>query len=208
MVATSGPGWHLAPSLVGLFDEADHINPGRDHGSDGTIGDFRHQATVSDHNPDQGWVCAGDVDEDGVDVDLLRQHLVASQDLRVKYLIRNGTIWKAYPNRGFPAWAPQIYAGVNAHDKHLHISVWNTPAARGDRRPWWPQEDDMPSLEEIKELIDDAVADVKANADTIRDGVAAEVRRVLGVELMADSVEQHKADADTGARFQKLLDGS
>jgi hypothetical protein len=39
--------------------------PKRDKSSDGWIGDVRHQAKPSDHNPDaQGWVRAIDVDAD------------------------------------------------------------------------------------------------------------------------------------------------
>ena len=147
MVAVSGPGWKLAPCLVALFAEADRRDPTRDHSSDGSIGNAAHQATTSDHNPADGWVCAGDIDDDNDQpspgVHLLRQHLVASRDARIKYLIHEGTIWKAYENRGLPAWTPQVYTGLNAHLSHLHISVWNTPEARDDTGPWWPEEDDM-----------------------------------------------------------------
>lgn len=179
MVATAGSGWRLAPCLVALFQEADRINPNRDTGSDGSIGDPAHAARVSDHNPADGWVCAGDIDENGVDVDLLRAHLVAGQDPRVKYLIRNGTIWKAYANRGLPAWAPQVYTGVNAHDKHLHISVWNTADARNDTSPWWPEEDDMSEALDKLQAIELRII---ALADDIPDNLAdqlAEIRRNL-----------------------------
>lgn len=161
MVAISGTGWRLAPCLKALFDEADRRKPTRSHAADGTIGDLAHAARESDHNPADGWVCAGDVDDDGdstpiLGVDLLVAHLVASRDRRVKYLIRNGTIWKAYENRGLPPWTPQPYTGPSPHDHHAHISVWNTTEARNDLRPWWPavkpapppdEEDDMAAFE-------------------------------------------------------------
>ena len=147
MVAVSGTGWNLAPCLVALFAEADRRDPTRDDSSDGSIGNAEHAARSSDHNPADGWVCAGDIDDDQDEpspgVHLLRQHLVASRDPRVKYLIHEGTIWKAYENRGLPAWQPQVYTGFNAHKSHLHISVWNTPDARDDTGPWWPEEDVM-----------------------------------------------------------------
>lgn len=149
MVAISGSGWRLAPCLVELFEEADKRDPNRDRTSDGTIGDVAHSARTSDHNPDDGWVCAADIDDDddqaNPGVDLLRAHLVATQDPRVKYLIRNGTIWKAYANNGLPAWTPQVYTGLNDHSHHLHISVWNTAEARNDLSPWWPAPQPQPA---------------------------------------------------------------
>lgn len=227
MVAVSGRGWKLAPCLVELFKEADRRDPSRDHSSDGSIGNAEHSARVSDHNPsDDGWVCAGDIDDDddqeSPGVDLLLRHLVASKDPRVKYVIRNGTIWKNYPNRGLPPWAPQVYSGVNAHRSHLHISVWNTAQARNDLRPWWPvEEDDMPLtdadvlkvadatakvvLARLGLELDDERAEEQAGHNRRRDTLAALFRRVLGVPVMANSAEQHKADEDTGRRFQHLL---
>lgn len=143
MVATSGPGWLLAPCLKLMFDEADKRDPNRDRTSDGSIGDAAHAVRESDHNPADGWVCGADIDDDNDQanpgVDLLRAHLVATKDPRVKYLIRNGTIWKAYENRGLPPWTPQVYTGLNDHSHHLHISVWNTTEARNDLSPWWPK---------------------------------------------------------------------
>lgn len=160
MVAVTGSQggvrWWLAPCLVALFHEADTRDSSRSHAADGSIGDAAHQSRVSDHNPSEGWVCGADIDDDNDQpspgVDLLRQHLVASRDPRVKYLIRNGTIWKAYPNRGLPAWTPQPYTGLNDHSHHLHISVYNTPEARNDTGPWWPTNDeefDMATSDEI-----------------------------------------------------------
>ena len=202
MVALSGAGWCLAPCLVALFNEADKRAPNRSHVSDGSIGDLAHAARVSDHNPADGWVTAGDLDDDGdsqtLGVRLLRQHLVASQDPRVKYLIHEGTVWKAYENRGLPPWTPQPYTGENAHAHHLHVSVWNTDAARNDLSPWWP-EDDMPLNEQDKQWIaqqfdahrkwvraelgtgtepsaKSLYARIRANADTLRDSLAALIR--------------------------------
>jgi hypothetical protein len=205
MVATSGSGWRLAPCLVELFEEADRRKPTRSRVSDGSIGDLAHSTRESDHNPADGWVTAGDLDDDGDSADLgvrlLRQHLVASTDPRVKYLIHEGTVWKAYENRGLPAWTPQPYTGVNAHAKHLHVSVWNTAEARNDLDPWWPgEDDDMPTPEEIRAIVrseldahetwlqmelgtndgdpraDSLYGRIRANAKTIRDGLAALIR--------------------------------
>lgn len=161
MVAIAGSGWRLAPCLVDLFEEADERDPNRDTSSDGSIGNAEHSARESDHNPDDGWVCAADIDDDddqkSPGVDLLRAHLVATKDPRVKYLIRNGTIWKAYENRGLPPWTPQVYTGLNAHKSHLHISVWNTGEARNDLRPWWPQSQPAPQQEEDDDMAEPSV---------------------------------------------------
>jgi len=153
MVATSGRGWRLAPCLGLLFKEADARKPSRSHAADGTIGNAEHAARTSDHNPADGWVCAGDIDDDNdseeLGVDLLIAHLVATRDDRVKQIIGNRTTWKAYDSRGVPAWTPQPYTGPNAHDHHRHISVWNTPEARNDLSPWWPTVKPAPHQEDV-----------------------------------------------------------
>ncbi len=136
MVATAGAGWRLAPCLVALVAEADRRKPSRSRDSDGSIGDTAHSARTSDHNPADGWVCAVDLDDDGdstpiLGVDLLVNHLVASRDPRVKYVIRNGRIWQ--PTTGW-----RTYTGINSHSQHAHISIWNTPNARDDVSAWWP----------------------------------------------------------------------
>jgi hypothetical protein len=147
MVATSGPGWQLAPCLAALVKETDRLFPHRSTASDGSIGDQAHASRASDHNPASGWVCAVDITDDKAhrcDADLLAQHLVASRDPRVKYVIWNGTIVKSYrDSKGVTAWQPQPYTGINAHEKHTHISVHNDPISRANTGPWWPQEDDM-----------------------------------------------------------------
>ena len=55
----------LSKSAVQLREQIDDAFPDRDRTSDGWIGDTRHAARKSDHNPDeQGWVRAIDVDRD------------------------------------------------------------------------------------------------------------------------------------------------
>lgn len=127
MVARSGAGWRLAPSLVTLIDETDRRWPRRSRASDGSIGDVRHQKSKSDHNPHAGFVTAVDITEDpthGPDLWGLWNHLVKTRDPRVKYMIYEGRIIKSYVDpAGRPAWVAQKYTGSNKHDKHLHISV-------------------------------------------------------------------------------------
>lgn len=159
MVAISGNGWRLAPCLIALFQETDRLYPNRSTVSDGSIGDQAHASRASDHNPADGWVYAADVTDDkanGCDADLLAQHLVASRDPRVKYVIWNQTIAKSYPSRGVPAWQPQPYTGANPHDKHTHISV--LADKRTDLRSWWPtQEADDMTPEQAAQLAEAAL---------------------------------------------------
>lgn len=157
MVAISGTGWYLAPSLVALIEETDDRYPTRDRASDGSIGDAAHAARESQHNPENGWVCAVDIDEDlssGLhSLNELARHVVDQRDHRVRYLIYEGRICKSYVDaNGRAAWVWQTYTGLNDHSHHLHVSVWNTPVARDDTGPWWPtpdpveEDEDMPYL--------------------------------------------------------------
>lgn len=163
MVATAGHLWRLSPSLVVLMNETDRRAPQRSKASDGSIGDAAHASRDSDHNPKAprppGWVDAVDITDDdanGCDVGALAHHLVASKDQRIKYLIHKGTIWKAYPNRGLPAWAPQPYTGPSPHTHHLHVSI--VPEGRTVVRPWWPPKATAPKPPTVNVQEDDMAA--------------------------------------------------
>lgn len=133
----------LAPALIAMEAEANRLAPNRSKVSDGSFPSAEHTAAnpTSDHevgdaldlttDPAHGW-----------DMAERFRLIVARRDHRVKYLIHNGTIWKSYPNRGHPAWHPQVYTGSNAHKLHGHTSVLHE--YRNDTSPWWPEEDDMP----------------------------------------------------------------
>lgn len=136
MVAKSGTGWQLAPSLVDLIDEVDAKWPNRKRTSDGSIGDNSHAARASEHNPDRdsdamplGYVSALDVTKDSAaQIETLRRALIA--DPRTWYVIHNRTIWSR--SNGFRA---QGYAGSNPHLVHLHVSLMQTAAA-AKAGPW------------------------------------------------------------------------
>ena len=110
-----------------LREQVDDSYPDRDRRSDGWIGDVRHSARVSDHNPDeQGVVRAIDIDRDLAGVskpdlmpDLADQIRLCAKsgDKRIAYIIFNGKI--ASPKKSW-AWRP--YDGVNKHNHHCHIS--------------------------------------------------------------------------------------
>lgn len=150
MVAEHGTDWNLSPCLIDLMAETDRLFPDRSTVSDGSIGDPAHQARVSDHNPKDprppGWVDAVDITDDdasGCDVGRLVHHLVASRDRRVKYLIHKGTIWKAYPSNGVPAWTPIPYTGPSPHTHHVHVSC--LPGERFYTGAWWAASDIVPN---------------------------------------------------------------
>ena len=133
MVAHQGRGWRLAPSLIAAENQANTLAPRRSQASDGSIGDTAHSARASDHNPAGGWVHAIDLTHDprgGFDAHAQVRGIAARRDPRVKYLISAGEIWD--PKRGW-----RRYTGENRHDKHAHISIWPTAAARNDVRPWF-----------------------------------------------------------------------
>ena len=98
----------------------------RDRTSDGWIGDTRHQARPSDHNPDEQCIVrAIDIDRDlsgkakpDLMPDLADQiRLAARTDKRIAYVIFNGRI--ASSRMGF-RW--RKYTGSNPHDHHCHVS--------------------------------------------------------------------------------------
>jgi hypothetical protein len=111
-----------------LREQLDDSYPDRDRTSDGWIGDVRHSARSSDHNPDaEGIVRAIDIDRDlsgkakpDLMPDLADQiRLFAKRDKskRISYLIFAGRI--ASPRMG---WRWRKYSGINPHNSHLHCS--------------------------------------------------------------------------------------
>ncbi len=126
--------WRVAKSLIKLREQFDALAPHRDTDNDGTIGDTRHQASVSDHNPDdRGVVHAMDISHDpahGVDTWQIADQLRLSHDKRIKYIISNSRIASAT----VAAWSWRRYSGANDHAHHMHISV--TRDGEDDTTPW------------------------------------------------------------------------
>src|SRR3990167_8062122 len=117
--------WRLAKSLETLRAQINSHWPKRSTVSDGTVGDASHASRSSDHNPwiqDQGMgiVSAFDITNDARNgPDLLKLVPLFLKDKRTKYVIFNRKIYNPTIQNG----APRPYTGVNAHQKHLHISV-------------------------------------------------------------------------------------
>jgi hypothetical protein len=120
----------LCKAGAALREAIDDAFPDRSRRRDGWIGDARHAARKSDHNPTaEGVVRALDIDADlgsksaeAFDfADQLR--LLARHDKRISYIIFNHKIasWK-----GNYKW--RAYKGLNPHVAHIHISF----TAKGD----------------------------------------------------------------------------
>jgi hypothetical protein len=112
-----------------LREQFDDTFPDRDRRSDGWIGDTRHSARPSDHNPDRenGFIVrATDTDRDvhksgkpDLMPDIADQLRLAAKkgEKRISYIIFNGRI--ASSRMGW-RWRP--YKGSNPHDHHMHVS--------------------------------------------------------------------------------------
>ena len=111
-----------------LREQFDDTFPSRDRHSDGWIGDTRHSARPSDHNPDaqSGTVRAIDVDRDvsgkakpDLMPDIADQIRLCAKagDKRISYVIFEGRIASAKK-----AWRWRPYDGANKHNHHIHIS--------------------------------------------------------------------------------------
>lgn len=126
----------IAKSLAVLRSQVDAMAPARAKDNDGWLGDARHQATKSEHNPDaSGVVRALDITNDpdhGVNARALAQRLLNSRDPRILYMISNGEIQSSV----VAPWTWRPYHGVNDHSHHFHLSVVGDPKLYDDTRPW------------------------------------------------------------------------
>ena len=130
--------WRAARSLLVLRDQVDALYPRRARGSDGLIGDDAHKAqgSASEHNPDaQGIVRALDLTNDTPYFDStgLASLLVASRDVRIRYVIANHRICSGY--NGVDPWKWRDYTGTDPHTGHMHLSVVADDRA-DDLTPW------------------------------------------------------------------------
>jgi hypothetical protein len=143
--------WRVCQALGSRFDEGllGEINAGapeRSKASDGGIGDPRHSARTSDHNPCACCqvVCARDFTHDpagGFDSYAFAEWLrcrVLEGESRVRYVISNGKIFSG-PGQSHAVGVWRPYSGRNKHAHHVHVSVRHGPECYDDTRPWgWP----------------------------------------------------------------------
>jgi hypothetical protein len=127
----------LCAAGVQLRDQVDTWFPDRCTKSpEGWLGDSRHSARKSDHNPDGfGWVRGLDLNSRLESSDSLAPYLAdqirvaAKQDSRISYVIYNGRICSKILN-----WRWRKYKGINPHKRHIHISF--TKLGDLDNRPF------------------------------------------------------------------------
>jgi hypothetical protein len=108
-----------------LREQIDDLYLERDRRSDGWIGDTRHSARKSDHNPDaNGIVRAIDVDvnlgahpEEVFDLVEKIRKCAKRGDKRFAYIIHDGKIMSPILN-----WKKRKYRGLNPHKAHFHVS--------------------------------------------------------------------------------------
>lgn len=178
-------GWRAARSLDVLLDEINAIAPGRSKVSDGTIGDARHAASDSDHNPnDADVVTARDFTHDpatGADMHRISRRIVAVAPPALKYLIWNRQIWSRA--RADEGWRP--YRGSNPHTRHMHVSVGRGPDGHStgpydDTSTWGlragtgidPIPSQSASPRPSPSTVPDSIEEIVMSLPTIRDNTA------------------------------------
>ena len=115
----------LCAAGVQLREQVDTWFPDRCTKSpEGWLGDSRHSARKSDHNPDRfGWVRGLDLNSRLESSDSLAPYLAdqiriaAKSDPRISYVIFNGRICSKILN-----WKWRKYKVINPHKRHIHIS--------------------------------------------------------------------------------------
>ena len=126
----------LCKAGIQLREQVDDMYMDRDRKSDGWIGDTRHSARKSDHNPDKnGIVRALDLDAD-LGAHKEEAHSLVEKirkcakrgDKRIKYLIFDGRIASPILN-----WKWRKYKGINPHRSHFHVSF----TTLGDKDGSW-----------------------------------------------------------------------
>lgn len=123
---------YLAPCLARFRTAIDFRWPGRDHATDGWIGDAAHQARKSDHNPDaSGVVRALDIDKDGLHVPTVLA--AAFLHPSVRYVIHDRRIYQVDA-----LFKPKKYTGSNPHTEHIHVSIEHTRYAEVSKAGWAP----------------------------------------------------------------------
>jgi hypothetical protein len=145
--------WILIAAGKSLMAAFDVLAPGRDHTSDGTIGDTAHVAEGnSDHLPDEDYaalrnldadhineVHAIDVDNDLRESDLTMEKVVqfllgrcrSGAEKRLRYIIYNRRIWSASSG-----WVQKAYTGASAHTEHAHFSFSYVTSLEASTASW------------------------------------------------------------------------
>lgn len=132
--------YRIAKSLDRIRAQVNAHSPTRNKASDGWIGDAKHAASTSDHNPwvkdgNVGIVTAIDITHDpknNMDVYAMAEHMRQQCDPRIKYVITNRRIFSSTNQ----PWVWRNYTGSSPHTTHVHISVNSTKNHFDNERDW------------------------------------------------------------------------
>lgn len=163
--------WIVIPCLKALQKEFDEVNPNRDKGAEGFVGDSSHTST-SDHTPDEdsdnlknkdsdhvNEVHAYDCDSTGPWPDGQRGDIKGSWfDKKIHQIVAdekkrwndpndmcrlNYIIWFGEIFDKDNNWAPKPYTGSDPHTNHAHCSARYETRAENDTSSWHVSEDEM-----------------------------------------------------------------
>lgn len=168
--------WVVIPCLLTLRDEFNQLNPNRDKGADGTIGDSSHTST-SDHTPDEdsdklrgkdsdskNEVHALDIDSTGpwpsqrgsfdkIVKDVIareKQRWLDPNDMcRLNYVIWNRVIYDKDND-----FVGQSYTGSDPHTNHAHFSARYETRAEDDTSPWGVVKEDDVSEQDVTNALE------------------------------------------------------
>jgi hypothetical protein len=167
MIEPSGGHTYRRPAygIERLVADVDAMAPHRSTTHDGILGDQRHAAEHSGHNPNAaGVVCAVDITHDpahGADAGDIAENIRLDRDDRLGYAIFNGRIF-AGPEGPSPfVWRTyHVPPGGSRHEDHVHVSLRQDPHYYDDDGGW------------------------EIMAGLTKDEVKAAVREVLAEELV------------------------
>lgn len=211
--------WVLIPCLKQLFDDFDDAYPGRDHTTDGSVGDDAHSGSSSDHNPDESGntphedsdskneVHAIDVDKDlggGGSMEDEVQGILArcrsGEEDRLHYIIFNCRIWEESND-----WRERDYTGSNRHDKHAHFSACYETDRESDTSSWGIGGGDVAAEKDMITITADCAAEIGKQAG---DEVSLATLAQLSVIHAARSADDAKQANDRVALLIEELNNS
>jgi hypothetical protein len=174
---------YLVPCLATLRAEFNALNPKRDKGSDGWIGDEAHQAEHSDHNPDSaGRVLALDIDATGpwpggvTDFNAFNMMVESLRgDSRLEYIIWNRRI--ASRDQG---WKWRTYTGTSdPHTGHAHFSARHDHTGNTSTADWGIEimavADDVAELLKLLHYDQKVLSNIQVAINNLPDTTAAAV---------------------------------